>query len=283
MPKQILHVAAMALCVIANVSSFNMSKASPQVTQAREAELRKKYTWGSIYLTYGNICDITQILSNPREAGKISSKSSAVIPVLINFLKRHAADNQRDGVAFLEINLNNQEAGFMKASDLNGVINRIPWSSSQVMQIGDLFDLFLIDYSQFLASYLANINQDIRLEDAWISVLNAHKMVFVPRDKLTFLHIAFRVLVESKNSELAQMKFSHPSMFSQIEKFKAKFDIVFATLVSPTDREQYIPRLVLLNGTLQKEVLAPRTNLYTDPDKTRLLERGSVFSREGFS
>src|SRR6185503_7767560 len=79
--------------------------ASAQVTQTRAADISKKYVWKSIYLTYGNICDVTQLLSKPEQLRKISLQpGGAVAPVLKDFLARHKADNQRDGLALLQIN-----------------------------------------------------------------------------------------------------------------------------------------------------------------------------------
>jgi hypothetical protein len=193
---------------------------------------------------------------------------------------RHKSDNQRDGIAFLEVNLDTQEAGFMKAGDMDGVINRIPWNQSQVLQVADFLDLFLTDYTQFFSIYFNITNPNVRLLDAWISVSRAEKLIFVPSEKLIFLSIGFRVLVNSKESELAQMKVKDPALFSYIGSFNKVFDNSFEKVISPDDKRQYIRRLIRLNNTVRKDLMEPVTNLYVDPDKLQLLETGAKFQRQ---
>lgn len=248
--------------------------ASAQISDARKDELRKKYTWGSIYLTYGPICDITQLLAQPETLKKISADpSTAVASIVSTFLQRNRAANWRDGIAFIEINLNTQEAGYMKAADLNGVINRIPWNPGEVLQAADLFDRFLTDYSSFTATYSKLISGYTHLVEAWDLVQEARATGdYLPTEKFAFLDISFRVLTESKETELAGLKNSNADLYSSISHFIVRFDKSFKNIVSPRDPKRYARRLLWRSDRLEPDVLQPVTNPYMDPTKAWLLK-----------
>ncbi|HXU36447.1 MAG TPA: hypothetical protein VN937_08795 [Blastocatellia bacterium] len=117
---------------------------SAQDSTGQLEQLRNKYPWGSIYLTYIPISDLTTILSNSSQFPEVSKKESEeVVRILQKFLSTHQRPRQSEAIAFMEIDLNRIEAGFKWATDKDGVISKIPWDQKQVARVADLCDRFL--------------------------------------------------------------------------------------------------------------------------------------------
>lgn len=246
-----------------------------QIHPQRLKELREKYIWGSIYLTYGPICDVQKILSKPRN--KVPSlQQSSISPVIVSFLNRHHADNMRDGIAFLQVNLNTLEAGFMKAQDEHGVVNRIPWNRDQVVQAADLFDRLLSGTFAFNTSYRKISDPETSIAEAWGIYQESKENETISEEKKLALAISFRVLVGKKQDELTSLVEYNPSMFTNVSTFTSQFDKSFLPAVSPIYtntgfESQYFKNLLVLNQSLRKNILEASTNPYTNLKKLELM------------
>lgn len=115
-----------------------------QSADARLNELKAKYLWGSIYLTYVPISSLTNLLANSANYQEVSKRAGeSVLSILLDFLKTHKRPRINEAIAFVEIDLNRKEAGFKWANDNDGVISQIPWTAQQVVQVADLCDKWL--------------------------------------------------------------------------------------------------------------------------------------------
>src|SRR5215831_18982199 len=135
---------SLAVFILLMALGAPVSKVFAQNPDGALNELKKKYPWGHIYLTFIPISDITGILNTPRHNQEISKQEgSQIVSTLTNFLNTNKRDQINRALAFIEINLNTMEAGFKWADDHNGVVIKIPWSPAQVLQIAVICDKHL--------------------------------------------------------------------------------------------------------------------------------------------
>lgn len=168
----------------------------------RLADLKSRYRWGSIYFAYDPICDLIYDLKDQRKLTSIRMLDrSSVIPLLDNFLKLNMTGGRVSSVAFLQINLHTQEAGYMKASDRDGVIKPLQWSKEQVREIAILFDQILVKGVAF-----QNLLDDIRngktsMFEAWIHISDLSRDELISSEKLSILLAAYRTGLKKLDNE----------------------------------------------------------------------------------
>jgi len=165
-------------------------------------DLKSRYRWGSIYFAYDPICDLIYDLKDQRKLTSIRMLDrSSVIPLLDNFLKLNMTGGRVSSVAFLQINLHTQEAGYMKASDRDGVIKPLQWSKEQVREIAILFDQILVKGVAF-----QNLLDDIRngktsMFEAWIHISDLSRDELISSEKLSILLAAYRTGLQKLDNE----------------------------------------------------------------------------------
>lgn len=156
-------------------------------------ELRQRYTWGSIYFAYDPICDLIYDLKDPKKHATISAMSGATL--LTEFLKRNTAQERVKSISFLQINLQNLSAGYMKASDRDGVIKPLQWTKEQVRDVAILCDRLLTVGIAFEKLKDRIIAGNIGLTEAWIGLSVLSREVLVPVEKLALLFVAYGTLL----------------------------------------------------------------------------------------
>jgi hypothetical protein len=112
-----------------------------QTDQKKLDDLKKKYPWGSIYVTYISFINLNSILGDvtrSRELAKLYPNST--LNSLQNFVGRYRGKDAAESIAFIEIDLNRVEAGYKRADDPGGEISPIAWDKADLINIADLCD-----------------------------------------------------------------------------------------------------------------------------------------------
>jgi hypothetical protein len=136
MSKLFLRMLFYAITIV-----FSFKSGLCQIDQTKLTNLRTKYPWGSIYITYVPFINLSSILEDENKIKYISAHyPEATLSTLRSFLKRYKSPTSSQAIAFIEIDLNRIEAGFKRASDVGGEITSIAWSKEQVVDIADLCD-----------------------------------------------------------------------------------------------------------------------------------------------
>src|SRR5215831_16708309 len=98
------------------------------------AQLKAKYAYGSLYLTYIPLNDMTHLLNEEKKFAKLASKpgQQEALQVLKAFLDGKRERRMNEALAFVQLNLDSGKAGFKHISDRDGAISQIAWSETQV-------------------------------------------------------------------------------------------------------------------------------------------------------
>jgi tetratricopeptide (TPR) repeat protein len=199
--------------------------ASAQYSKVDLNKLKKKYTWGSIYFAYDPICDFMYDLKDKSKAPAFSRISSnEIVNLLSNFFKSNMAKDRKSSIAFLQINLEIKQVGFIKGDDHNGVITILQWGDEEVKQIADLCDHILTGRVAFNELLDKLKSKDISVAEAWDQIWKIRRNIFVPAERSTLLLFSYRSLINQRADELDRLKTADRALYDSINKFKANFD-----------------------------------------------------------
>lgn len=200
-------------------------KASAQYSDVNLNELKKKYTWGSIYFAYDPIYDFMWDLRDKDRYRALSRVSgSTVINLLSNFFKGNMTPKRETSIAFLQINMETKQIGFIKDNDKNGVITVLQWGDEEVKQIADLCDHILTGRVAFERVYELLKSKNISVATAWDLISEIRENIFVPQEKITLLLFSYSSLITQSADELGRLKTNNGALYNVIKKFKSEFD-----------------------------------------------------------
>lgn len=188
-------------------------------------ELREKYQpFGSIFLTYTPLHDLTEVLNDPRRYEIINTiVSSPAIPSCFRtFLKTNGGMGMSDGIAFLQLDLNTRKAGFKKLMDRDGVIRTIAWSEDEVQGIAVLSDTFLNRLDVFEKVQAEVSSGKTTVAKAWKDVQDLERDPFITDERRASLLPELKGLIDRKPEELKRLQDEH--LHEAIAKFSTEYD-----------------------------------------------------------
>jgi hypothetical protein len=195
-------------------------------------ELKGVYTFGSIYLTYIPINDLTHLLNEERKYNQLVatwSKAEA-LQQLRTFLNDERQPNMNEAIAFIQLDLKTEEAGFKKISDRNGTITKISWTGTTVKEVGWFSDRFLkrlVDFEDKHSSLVAGLTT---VDKAWTDLGTFREDPFIPTRRMVTLDRDFKSLIERKSDELQDLKSRDHVAYAAIQDFSTKYDRTRAAL-----------------------------------------------------
>ncbi len=258
-----------ALLILCFVFSFH--KVHAQISSQRLDELRSKYDWGSIYLTYGSIPDIIQVVDNPGRIEKIKATFKASPPPgMIAFLTRYKSPTSRKSIALFQINFSASTpvAGFLTSNDINGTITRTTMPPQEVLAAADWVDLYLTHAAEWARLASGMSGGKAELKEAWNSIRDLSKNPFFSENRISSLLIVFRTNQMQNDAELESMKAKDPKLYGTLKLFAANYDAATTALMQkflkrPGGAENTANRKKK-NRNLTQEDLGPRGYLWQE-------------------
>jgi hypothetical protein len=188
-------------------------------------KLKQKYPWGSIYLTYIPISDLTYLLNKQEKRDTISKlEGDNLVSTITSFLNAHRKPEMKQAIAFIEIDLNRVEAGFKRADDNDGVITKIPWDKAQVVQIAALCGKFLSGSLEAHEISMSIQSGDISLEEAWAAIGEIRDAPYIPYEKVVPLLEGMKTLITTRQHALSRLKESDKPLYEALIRFDKTFD-----------------------------------------------------------
>ena len=183
------------------------------------------------------------------------------IDTLTGFLNSYAVEYLREGIAFLRLDLNNLKAGFKQISDLNAVIQELPWSAEEVQGIAELCDLYIKKLPKF-----DRVDESIRsgsasVSEAWKNISDLKEDPFLTPSRLAGLLGNFRGLVDEKPQEFDAMKLYDLETYESIKSVKSEYDKYLSSLVNEQASANLIRNQLIViksNEELQKTLAEGR-------------------------
>lgn len=201
------------------ILGFVTVKSFCQINEAKLKNLKEKYTWGSIYITYISFINLRSILKDDQKLHYIQGQyTQSSIATLQAFLSRYKSAGSSESIAFIEIDLNRIEAGYKSPNDIGGEITTIPWSKEDVVEIADLCDKQLTAFT-YLNNTLSAINGDsIPLSIALFRVNKLKDSAYISTEAYYIVAKSFRALVSEKAALMPQYPINERAAFKRFEK-----------------------------------------------------------------
>lgn len=232
MPHQKIDLLTLSIILL-----FIPSIANAQIDQEKLDNLRGKYPWGSIYVTYSSIINLSSILKDDKRTPRLEQQySTTAMSTLNQFLQGFRNRPSNENISFIEIDLNRIEAGYKRANDVGGEITSIAWSKENVVNIADICDRQLIVLVNLKRTLSLMSNDSISIQLAYDN-LNLLKSNLLLSDEAYFLAASeFQLLMVKKDyndianldikirSDIAAFLKDYDNKYMQLKDFKLSND-----------------------------------------------------------
>src|SRR3954454_21348525 len=176
-----LRAAAMSFLIIFLALS-SLAPATPPTNATLDTTpdpLAEQYTFNSIYLTYDTLADVYYTLHDKTVAtSAVSFGDPEAIALLETFIMANTGVRSAESVAFLQLNLREDKAGFMPRG-ARGTVTKLPWSSTQVRKVAALMHRYLQTNGAASALVVALQTRSLSVKTAFSSLTHTQHEVFV--------------------------------------------------------------------------------------------------------
>jgi hypothetical protein len=188
-----------------------------------DEDLEGIYMWGSMYLTNDNLSDMRKVLNSAENYEKIFEKFP-VVSALKKFLDSHKRLRLEEGLAFLQIDLQEMKAGYKKADDPDGNIHKQSWSASEVQQIAQFCHKFLNE-NQTLAGLRTSIRAgEIGVKECWLKLSSHFDNPYIAHSRILRSSEDFRLLIQKKPDEFKALQNEDPKLYAELHNFAGLYD-----------------------------------------------------------
>ncbi|HXH91694.1 MAG TPA: hypothetical protein VNN25_08945 [Thermoanaerobaculia bacterium] len=188
------------------------------------ANLQRKYSWGSIFLTYSSLADLANTFQNKALASGLATHGDAdALGLLKRFVTQHTSVRYGESAAFLQLDLAAQRAGFMPTNAVDGTVTPLPWSPAEVGRVALLIDKYLSANSSAIA-FTRELAKRTDVAGSWQQLTAlANNPLVAPR--ITYsAKIAFRQLMEVRAGELKKLRTTDPTLMQALDDFRHHVD-----------------------------------------------------------
>lgn len=195
-------------------------------SKAKSPELRSRYQFGSLYVTYIPINDLTQLLNDSGKLSRFKSKASNpdAVDIFKNFLDNNPPGPINEGIAFIQLDLIHNKAGLKRISDRDGVIHTIAWSESDVQGIAELCDAYFNRLSQYEETHESIRSGQAPVIQAFRDISQLKEDPFLTNARVASLLGNFKVLIDNKPDELEALKSADLVTYDAINTIKTEYD-----------------------------------------------------------
>lgn len=197
------------------------------MTDSKEnTELRSNYHFGSLYVTYIPLNDLTQLLNDPGKLPKLREETSqpGCLDTFRSFLKMHASERLNAGIAFLQLELTILKAGYKKISDRDGVIHPTSWSGPDVQGIAELCDRYFRRLSTFEVMHESIRSGDVSVGQAFKTFSEFKDDPFLTNSNKASLLANVKGLIDEKPHELVDLKRSDAATYKSIKTLSDEYN-----------------------------------------------------------
>ncbi len=251
-----------------------------QYDKKKLAQLKAKYPWGSIYLTYTCVINLDDLLKDTIRLKK--SNTPPLIETVSGPIRSLINENKKpikQAIAFIEIDLNRIEAGYKMADDIRGEIHPIAWDTNQVIDIATFCDNQLNSINMVKSTLLYFQSQSALIDSAYIEFEKIKRDLYVSEEARFLVSMKFSQLISTKDYQLSEIKNNNPILFLDIQRFKSEFDeaLLHQELLVPKKLPpiEYKPKLPYYEKNLNK----PMDNAVIPIDKEKLPKKKIEFPK----
>jgi hypothetical protein len=220
------------------------------------ARLKAKYAYGSLYLTYIPLYDMTNLLNEEKKFAKLASESGqqGALQVLKAFLDGKRERQINEALAFVQLNLECGKAGYKRISDRDGAISPIPWSETEVWRIAIFSDAFLNRLLAFEEKQASISALEVSLGKAWEAVKDFAEDPYIPAIRTAELVRDFKFLVAERPGELESLQSVSRETHVAIQRFATAYDQYLAPLARDATLELIRLKDVEMSQAFQKVI-----------------------------
>jgi hypothetical protein len=195
----------------------------PPATYAED--LRGKYPWGNIYLTFSVIAELASLTKNQTKLQKLPEDEKNGIRLLSTLLNPYYYNTPINrAIGVLVLDLNDGKAGFKRADDINGAITPLPWSKWDVQIVATLCDKCLsgIQIAQQAQEKIARETKSI--ETAWNTFQEVGNNPYVSDVRIASLKVDLNQFIQTHPDKLTDLESKDQQLFASIRSFADGFD-----------------------------------------------------------
>ena len=211
--------------------SVNSQTINGEDTLNRSLEqLKNKYSWHSIYLSYSSILQIRTVLSiQAKYQGIAQQHSSQVVSILLiklNDSLDSGGINKSAGI--IEIDLNRVDIGLVKANSISGEIESFKldyWWKIRIAMICDgvLSGIYRVqNYNKQMSNN--EIASVISIEDAVNTYQTFYNDPYISTESANLALFGLRTLIENKPQEFEKLNQTNKELYANLSNFKTSFD-----------------------------------------------------------
>jgi hypothetical protein len=268
------------------IPSILLAVDAPQSPQSSSCttnleELRAKYAWGEICLTFSALSDLATLLkSQPRMQEIVAQNSESAVRAFAAHLVANIKKGN-EGIGMLIIDLNGQppRAGWKRAEEMTGVIEQLAWSGADVVCIANLCDQYLSGRLQWQEAKKRIATAD-SIREAWTIFQQINNAPYISPSAVGSLKLDVNQFVETHPDELRTLERKDQALFAAVKGFADNFDesskVLVATVTAVDKENQTITASEGRNS-------APVTLAYSDKGTAFVNIKGAKKSVESVS
>jgi hypothetical protein len=200
-------------------------------SSAGTPQLKDKYAFGSLYLTYIPLNDIRHLLDEKEKVSTLTAKghSGESLSTLKSFLDKQRGQPISEGVAFVQLDMETARAGYKLISDRDGSISTIAWSTEQVRNIAKFADDFLNSLHVFEEQRVTISSGSISIGDAYDVFERLNSNPYIPSVRTAGLVHDFRAFVAGRESDLdalRQIPKKYNAIIDLVKRYDGMVDVV---------------------------------------------------------
>lgn len=286
-------------------AQIDLKKLPKSIDTTELKDLRSRYPWGSIYITYNTCFTLDEILekkgsnSSPKPAtggmptstiqlsapdrntGLLKSETSQnALNKLGNTVKKISQTQINKSIAFLALNLNELKAGQKMIEDDNGTVQQLAWSAEEVFEIAKFCDNHL-NQRLIARQFIEYISTDNFKVESAVSRLNTIVNNEYSSDIINYILIDnFKSKTGKDSALLSAISKSDTGLYTQIMNlFKYRDDryLNYTTIDFSVNPDYANLATPYTGANCYSGIISPN---YGNPNTVSLFQGGLFYSSE---
>jgi hypothetical protein len=176
--------------------------------------------WGRMYLTYRTLSDLRGIFADPTRARAFAAFADPnAVALLRQFVTDHALTKAGESAAFLEIDLDKEEAGWLPSTDVDGTIKRLNWQPEDVAKVAQTLDRYLKTNAS-VVDYAASLTTRTDVVGSWQQLQGLTTNALIAPRLASTAYNAFFALVDRRPDALKQLEINDAALAKKIREFR---------------------------------------------------------------
>jgi hypothetical protein len=187
-------------------------------------DLRGRYLWGNIYLTFSVIAELASLTKNQTKLQQVPEDEKNAIRLLLTLLTPYYYNTPINrAIGVLVLDLNEGKAGFKRADDINGAITQLPWSKQDVQAVAALCHKCLSGI-QVVQQAREKIVETKSIQTAWDTFEEVGNNPYVSDVRIASLKVDLNQFIQTHPTKLRELESKNQQLFASIRSFADDFD-----------------------------------------------------------